>query len=71
MNRYSILGKITAKEGKKEELKKILLDASKLVGKNKDCICYIVSEDLSEENTIRIFEIWESKEAQANVLRTK
>lgn len=66
--KYGLHGKLSAKEGKGEELAKILLDASKLMATSKTCYLYVVSRDSINPNDIWVTEIWESKADHDNSL---
>jgi len=58
-----VAGHVTLAEG---ELEKVLPAARKMVEethKEAGCIDYCLARDVSAENWIRIFEIWDSREA--------
>lgn len=55
---YGIVGKITAKEGKRDELIKILLDG---VSGMPGCLSYIVAADRENEHALWITEVWEDE----------
>lgn len=63
MNKYLLHGKLTALPGHAEELAEILIQASKLVSKLKECHFYVISRDAQESNAIWVTEIWDSKAA--------
>lgn len=55
---YGLIGKMTAVDGKREELIKILLDdVSGMPG----CLSYVLAKDPSDANAIWITEVWDSK----------
>jgi quinol monooxygenase YgiN len=57
---YGLIGSFTAAEGKRAELVQILLaDVGTLPG----CRSYVVAEDPSDEETLRITEVWDSQAA--------
>ncbi|MCF7804520.1 MAG: antibiotic biosynthesis monooxygenase [Candidatus Marinimicrobia bacterium] len=57
---YGLIGKITAKAGKRDALIAILIEgASNMPG----CLSYIVSKDADNEQGIWVTEVWESKES--------
>lgn len=69
MNNYLLHGKLTAKQGYRDELAAILLDASKLVSTSKGCKIYVIGFDTNEDNAVFITEIWETKEDHDNSLK--
>lgn len=68
---YSRFGKLTIQPGKRDALAEILLRASALTLSLRGCRTYIVLEDLADENTVAVFEIWDDKEAHADSLRNE
>lgn len=62
MTKYGLHGSLKAREGKVEELAKILIKASQLVSTAKGCQLYVVGLDDTQPNTVWITEIWETKE---------
>ena len=55
---YGLIGKMTAVEGKRDELVAILLDG---VSGMPGCLSYIVATDATDGNAIWITEAWDSK----------
>jgi quinol monooxygenase YgiN len=55
---YGLIGKMTAVEGKRDELVAILLDG---VSGMPGCLSYIVATDPADGNAIWITEAWDSK----------
>ena len=55
---YGLIGKMTAVQGKRDELIKILLDG---VSGMPGCLSYIVAKDPTDANAIWITEVWDSK----------
>jgi quinol monooxygenase YgiN len=55
---YGLIGKMTAVEGKRDELVAILLDG---VSGMPGCLSYIVATDPADANAIWITEAWDSK----------
>lgn len=68
MNNYFLHGKLTAKQGRRDELAALLLDASKLVSTAKGCKLYVIGLDDTDSNSVFVTEIWESKEDHDNSL---
>jgi len=62
---YGLIGKMTAAEGKRDELIKILTANSSMPG----CLSYIVAKDPADANAIWITEVWDSKESHAASLK--
>ncbi|GAB5526169.1 MAG: antibiotic biosynthesis monooxygenase [Roseivirga sp.] len=60
-HKYGLIGSLKAKEGKAEELGKILLKASDLVTNARSCISYVISLDAEDKNLLWITEVWDSK----------
>lgn len=68
MKKYGLHGKLTATAGNGDKLAAILLEASGLVSTAEGCHLYIVSKDKSDQDTVWITEVWDSKEAHDNSL---
>ncbi len=63
MNKYLLQGKLVAKEGRRNEITKIMLRASELMlAKAEGCEMYVVGYSESDENAVFITEIWATKE---------
>ena len=60
---YAMTGKLTAQVGKRTILVEILLRASSVVAQLPGCRAYIVNEDIADETSVWVFEIWDDKEA--------
>jgi quinol monooxygenase YgiN len=60
---YAMTGKLTAQAGRRGELVDILKQAAEMVGQLSACRMYIVSEDLSNEACVWVFEAWDDKAA--------
>jgi quinol monooxygenase YgiN len=61
MGYYGYHGRITAQDGKLDELLDILIKASELLKENADCFHYVVG--VGEENDIWVSELWKNKKA--------
>lgn len=57
-NMYGLIGKMTAVEGKREKLIKILLDGTDQMP---GCLAYIVAKDSIDKNAIWITEVWKDE----------
>jgi quinol monooxygenase YgiN len=60
---YAMTGTLSVQPGKRAVLSEILIRASALVKSMPGCHAYIVLEDLKDENTVAVFEMWNDKEA--------
>src|SRR5215475_7029689 len=63
---YGLIGKMTAAEGKRDELIRILTENE---GGMPGCLSYIVAKDPMDTNAIWITEVWDSKESHAASLK--
>lgn len=61
MERFGMYGKIVAKEGQRDELVKLLLEAARLVSPLPGCEIYIVNVSPSEPDAIWVTEVWSSE----------
>lgn len=57
---YGLIGKMTAAEGKRDDLISILIESS---ANMPGCLSYVVAKDTSDANAIWVTEVWESKAA--------
>lgn len=57
---YGLIGTIEAKPGERDNLINILLEG---ISGMPGCLSFIVSEDVNNENVIRITEVWDSEES--------
>jgi quinol monooxygenase YgiN len=71
MNKYLLQGKLTAKQGHRQELAEILIKASKLVATAKGCNLYAVALNELDLDSVYITEIWDSKEDHDNSLKVQ
>lgn len=71
MNNYFLHGKLTAKQGHRDELSEILISASKLVATANGCKLYVIGLDSKDENSVYITEIWNSKEDHDHSLKVE
>lgn len=60
---YAMTGKLTAQPGKRTQMTDILLRAADVVSGLPGCKMYIVCEDMSNENAVWVFEMWDDKNA--------
>jgi quinol monooxygenase YgiN len=66
---YGRIGKLKAQAGRRSELVTILIRAAEIVGEMPGCHLYVVNEDLTDENTIWVIEVWADKEAHTASLQ--
>lgn len=71
MNKYLLHGKLVAKQGHREELAAILIEASRLVATAKGCRLYAVGLDNNDPDSVFITEIWDSKDDHDNSLKVE
>ena len=69
MTKYGLHNKLDAKNGKAEELAKLLLEASKVVSKAKGCCMYMVSREEKTLDSIWVTEVWDTKEDHDDSLK--
>ena len=62
MSKYGLHGKLKAVTGSNEKLTQILIDASKLVSTAKGCHLYLISKDKTDNDSVWVTEVWDSKE---------
>lgn len=60
---YAMTGKLIAQDGKRAEITDILLCAADVVSGLPGCKMYIVCEDMSNENAVWVYEMWDDKNA--------
>jgi len=71
MKKYGLHGKFKVSTGNAEKLANILIKASDLVSTSKSCKLYVVSMDSTDENSVWVTEIWDSKEDHDNSLNVE
>jgi len=71
MNKYLLHGKLTPKQGHREELATILIEASKRVATAHGCKLYVIGLDSIDDNSVFITEIWDTKEDHNNSLKVE
>jgi len=69
MSKFGLHGKLKSIAGGSERLTQILLDAAKLVSKAKGCHLYLISKDKTDNDSIWVTEVWDSKEDHDNSLK--
>lgn len=71
MSKYLLQGKLTAKQGHRDELSAILIEASKLLESAQGCRLYVVGYDKYDNNSVFITEIWDSKQNHDDSLKVE
>lgn len=71
MNKYLLHGKLTAKQGHRDELASILIDASRLVATAQGCRLYVIGFDNNDNDSVFITEIWDTREDHDNSLKVE
>jgi quinol monooxygenase YgiN len=66
---YSLLNKLTAKPGQRQNVVDILLESGKLFDDNSDCYLYLVAESADEPDVIWVVDLWTSKEAHEEAVK--
>ncbi len=66
---YGRTGKLVAQAGMRQELVEILTRAADIVGALPGCHLYLINEDLADENTVWVMEVWADKESHAASLQ--
>jgi quinol monooxygenase YgiN len=66
---YGMTGKLSAQPGKRKAFVNILLKSADIVGSLPGCRLYAVAEDLADETTIWVMEIWDDKESHDESLK--
>ncbi len=67
--KYAMTGKLQAQPGKRAALVDILLRAAQTVSPMRGCRSYIVLEDVQDETSVWVFEMWDDKESHDASLR--
>ncbi|MDZ5712724.1 putative quinol monooxygenase [Jeotgalibacillus haloalkalitolerans] len=68
MSKYSLFGKFTVQEGKRDLLADILLEAAASMKDLDECEIYIVSISENEPDAVYVYETWENEQAHQNSL---
>lgn len=63
MEKFGIYGKLIAKEGEREQLTSILLDAAESLQSLDDCELYLVSVAPDDPHAVYVYEVWSSENA--------
>jgi quinol monooxygenase YgiN len=64
MDKYSLFGKFTVKEGERDSMVDILLEAAESMRNLDECEIYLVSTSENEPDSVYVYEIWSNEHAQ-------
>lgn len=70
MSQYLLQGALVAKEGLKDQLAEVMVQASLLMQQNPNCYLYTVGFSDEDEHTVHITELWASEQAHQQSLHT-
>lgn len=65
MNKFGNYGKLIAKEGQRDALVQILLEAAESMHSVEGCEMYAVNISESEPDSVWVIEVWKNEEAHA------
>ncbi|WP_026572058.1 MULTISPECIES: putative quinol monooxygenase [Sediminibacillus] len=63
MSKFGLYGKFTVKDGERDTLAGILLDAAKEMEKLDACEIYMVNTSDDEPNAVFVYEVWSNESA--------
>jgi len=63
MSEFGLFGKFTAKEGERDTLVDILLEATESMKNLDECLLYLVNVSNDEPNAVYVYEVWKSEHA--------
>src|SRR5690554_4679149 len=63
MSKFGLFGKLIAKEGERDLLVEILLEAAESMGKLMDCEIYLVNISNDDLNAVFVYEVWRNEKA--------
>lgn len=69
-NYYSLINRMTAKDGKWDEVISILLESGKAFNDNPACELYLVYKDKEDPKVIWVEDVWTSQEAHSAAMNT-
>jgi quinol monooxygenase YgiN len=68
VEKFGIYGKLIAKEGEREQLAAILLEAAESMQNHEECELYLVSVAPEDPNAVYVYEVWTSESAHQGSL---
>lgn len=63
MSKYSLFGKFEVKEGERDTMVDILLEAAESMKNLDECEIYLVNISESEPNSVYVYEVWSNENA--------
>ncbi|WP_391560080.1 putative quinol monooxygenase [Robertmurraya sp.] len=63
MSKYGLFGKFTVKEGERDSMVRILLEAAQSMNELDECEVYLVSTSDTEPNSVFVYEEWKNENA--------
>ncbi len=69
MKKYGLIGQLRAKQGKAQELEKILIEAANLMKSAHGCQVYLVGRSIDDTHVVEVMEVWASKKDHDESLR--
>ncbi|MEM5012430.1 putative quinol monooxygenase [Niallia taxi] len=63
MDKFSLFGKFTVREGERDTMVNILLEAAESMKNLDDCEIYLVNISESEPNSVYVYEVWSNENA--------
>ncbi|WP_066051516.1 putative quinol monooxygenase [Robertmurraya korlensis] len=63
MSKYGLFGKFTVKDGERDTMVRILMEAAQSMNDLEDCEVYLVSTADLEPNSVYVYEEWKSEDA--------
>jgi quinol monooxygenase YgiN len=67
---HVLLNRLTAKPGQRQRVVEILLESGKLFDDNQACLLYLVNESTDDPNLVWVIDLWTSKEAHIEALKS-
>ncbi|MFP7445892.1 putative quinol monooxygenase [Bacillus infantis] len=68
MNKFSLFGRFTVKEGERDHMVSILLEAAESMKELNECEIYLVHTTEAEPDAVYVYELWSDEAAHQNSL---
>src|SRR3954462_11394607 len=68
MSKFGLFGKLIAKDGERETLVDLLLNAAQSMENLVDCELYVVNVSNDDPNSVFVYEVWKNKNAHQSSL---
>jgi len=69
MSKFSLYGKFTIKDGERDNMVNILLEAAESMKDLDECLIYLISTSESEPNCVFVYEVWSDVTAHQESLK--